>query len=143
MLFQYRKFPSAATHIRLVEVQAAANNEHQGITIKLHTVPFEDAPCYQAVSYTWGDNLVSKWIWIANDHGPPKMMNIGINCCLALDQIKRFGTTQYFWIDAICINQQDLDEKSHQVAMMGKIFERANSVFASVGEHAQDTEYLV
>ncbi|ETN42357.1 uncharacterized protein HMPREF1541_01511 [Cyphellophora europaea CBS 101466] len=35
---------------------------------------------------------------------------------------------QYFWIDAICINQADLSEREAQVAMMGEIFRSADAV---------------
>ena len=34
-----------------------------------------------------------------------------------------------WWIDAICINQRDLGEKTQQVRMMGKIYEEAGYVF--------------
>ena len=37
------------------------------------------------------------------------------------------------WIDAICINQQDLLEKSRQVAMMGEIYANADTMFAWLG----------
>jgi hypothetical protein len=35
----------------------------------------------------------------------------------------------YFWIDAICINQENLDEKSHQVARMQYVYTHASSVY--------------
>jgi hypothetical protein len=38
------------------------------------------------------------------------------------------------WVDAICINQQDDDEKSKQVAMMGRIYNEAQKVYAWLGE---------
>ncbi|KAJ8113854.1 hypothetical protein OPT61_g4122 [Boeremia exigua] len=43
---------------------------------------------------------------------------------------------QYYWIDAICINQADEGEKTKQVAMMGRIFENAQRVVAWLGQHA-------
>ncbi|KAH7396120.1 heterokaryon incompatibility protein-domain-containing protein, partial [Pyrenochaeta sp. MPI-SDFR-AT-0127] len=38
------------------------------------------------------------------------------------------------WVDAICINQTDNDERSKQVAIMGEIYNRAIKVFAWLGE---------
>jgi hypothetical protein len=38
-----------------------------------------------------------------------------------------------FWIDALCINQSDPQEKSHQVGFMGKIYSSAESVFVWLG----------
>lgn len=69
-------------------------------------------------------------------------MVVGTNSAQVLHQILHFSTAQYYWIDAISINQADNDEKSYQVAMMGEIFGRAESVFASVGMHENDSEYL-
>ena len=37
------------------------------------------------------------------------------------------------WIDAICINQQDLKEKGHQVRNMGRIYKQASSVLIFLG----------
>lgn len=41
------------------------------------------------------------------------------------------------WIDAICINQQDLKEKSHQVASMASIFKDAWQVVVWLGSHKE------
>ena len=42
-------------------------------------------------------------------------------------------TTFYFWVDAICINQQDLEEKTQQVGMMGDIYRRCEGVKTWLG----------
>lgn len=36
-----------------------------------------------------------------------------------------FGKASYFWIDALCINQEDLQERAVQVQLMGKIYRQA------------------
>jgi hypothetical protein len=45
------------------------------------------------------------------------------------------------WVDAICINQEDYDERSHQVKMMGMIYARASAVMIWLGK--EDTTPLV
>ena len=52
------------------------------------------------------------------------------------------------WIDAICINQSNNEEKSQQVAMMGEIYSGAAEVLVWLGEDAFDdaataTEFLL
>lgn len=47
------------------------------------------------------------------------------------------------WIDSVCINQVDLEEKSSQVSIMGDIFQRASCVFACVGDHADNSDVLM
>jgi hypothetical protein len=49
----------------------------------------------------------------------------------------------YYWVDALCIDQKSLQERNHQVGIMGQIYSRAQHVFACVGPHADDSEYLV
>lgn len=55
----------------------------------------------------------------------------------------------YFWIDAPCINQADLEERSHQVSIMFRIYARADQVLVCLGlpfegyEEAVQTVYGV
>jgi hypothetical protein len=46
----------------------------------------------------------------------------------------------YLWIDALCINQSDNDEKSHQVNLMSQIYEKASRVFVWLGCDDESTE---
>ncbi|KAH6633302.1 heterokaryon incompatibility protein-domain-containing protein [Boeremia exigua] len=47
--------------------------------------------------------------------------------------LKQFNLSVPFWIDAICIDQQNNSEKNHQVKQMGKIYSRAQSVQVWLG----------
>ncbi|KAH7078736.1 heterokaryon incompatibility, partial [Paraphoma chrysanthemicola] len=44
----------------------------------------------------------------------------------------------YFWIDAICINQTDMDERSHQVSLMGRIYSRTVGVLVYLAPDIAD-----
>lgn len=46
----------------------------------------------------------------------------------------------YYWVDALCINQQDIQERNVQVAQMWRIFHEAELVFAWLGPSQPDTE---
>ena len=46
------------------------------------------------------------------------------------------------WIDALCINQNDIHERSAQVALMGKIFQQATKVLVWLGEAADDCDIV-
>ncbi|MCJ1247927.1 hypothetical protein MMC30_005142 [Trapelia coarctata] len=50
---------------------------------------------------------------------------------------------KYFWIDAICINQKDLNEKSRQIRQMGAIYTTANTVLVWLGKADDSTETAV
>ncbi len=40
----------------------------------------------------------------------------------------------YLWADAICINQKDELEKSHQIVLMEDIYAQAESVYIDLGD---------
>ncbi|KAI9166285.1 Heterokaryon incompatibility protein [Paramyrothecium foliicola] len=46
----------------------------------------------------------------------------------------------YFWIDAICINQSDITERSNQVRKMKQIYAAASQTFVWLGDHSQVPE---
>lgn len=52
---------------------------------------------------------------------------------MALRHLRYKKQTRLIWIDALCINQADDDEKGTQVAMMGRIFSSAQNVVACLG----------
>lgn len=51
-----------------------------------------------------------------------------------LYRLRELEYTGLLWVDALCINQFDNDEKQHQVALMGSIFAKARDVFVCLDE---------
>lgn len=106
----------------------------------------DEAPQFAAISYVWGTEEATKHISIDG-----KAYNIRPNCHYALEQAVRFRCSgadrrrdrwDYLWIDAICINQEDAEEKSHQVSMMSYTYDAATVVLASLGAHANGSQRL-
>ena len=54
-------------------------------------------------------------------------------------QSRRTQQTLVIWIDSICIDQGNKDEKSAQVKMMADIYKRADSVFIWLGRESEDS----
>jgi hypothetical protein len=61
---------------------------------------------------------------------------VTVNLHSALQRLRREGVERV-WVDAICINQNDFEEKSHQIRRMGAIYQEANQVAVWLGD-AQD-----
>ena len=59
-------------------------------------------------------------------------MHVTVNCEHALRQLRDPYTERHLWVDAICINQGDINERSHQVGIMDQIFSTANCVIMSI-----------
>lgn len=51
-----------------------------------------------------------------------------------LRAIREFGFTDYFWIDALCIDQEDIGEKQQQIPLMGQIYQSAQLCLVWLGE---------
>ncbi|TGO84864.1 hypothetical protein BPOR_0457g00090 [Botrytis porri] len=85
-------------------------------------------PRYIAISYTWGDFVPLMPITLNG-----KRMRVRFNCWYALWQMRHHGVTDYLWIDSLCINQDNNEEKNFQVAIMGSIYESALWVASCIG----------
>ncbi|OGM41060.1 hypothetical protein ABOM_010244 [Aspergillus bombycis] len=113
------------------------------ITVALAEVKHE----YHALSYTWGDDLPSKPISINNytvlvsekQHDMP----LRYQDMVENDPREEFRMSLPLWVDAICINQEDIPEKGSQVGMMGLIYESTYLVLAWIGSAADDSDYAV
>jgi hypothetical protein len=94
----------------------------------------DNHPPFEALSYTWGD--LTDICRISCDG---KSIAVTSNLKRALQQIRLPGATLTFWIDAICINQGDVDERSAQVQLMDVIYQKASTVVVWLGNATQDS----
>lgn len=61
----------------------------------------------------------------------------------ALRHLRLVDEPRLLWVDAICINQQDDNEKGHQVRQMGRIYQKCFQVCLWLGEAADDSDYAM
>ncbi|KAF2028020.1 hypothetical protein EK21DRAFT_114224 [Setomelanomma holmii] len=67
-------------------------------------------------------------------------MSITPNLDCALRHLRKADTDRVLWIDALCINQEDMDEKASQVKMMQGIYALASGVLIWLGPGTPETE---
>lgn len=134
---KYRHTPLAhpSKQIRLLRLLHAGSDGE--IHCRLSPHHLDDDTEFVAVSYTWGPPPDDCKIWIDG-----AAFLVRPNCWYLLRQALEAGVTDHLWIDAICINQSDDAEKSHQVAMMGDIYRQALRVDISLGPHEDDSEFV-
>lgn len=82
---------------------------------------------YKALSYVWGDTSAMQTIKLGDED-----FLVTRNLMAALKAVRRTKEAVKFWVDAICINQADLEEKKTQLPLMGRIYQQAKSVWAQV-----------
>ncbi len=93
---------------------------------------------YVALSYTWGAVTDTRKI-ILNGHE----MAVGANLesLLRILRHKKPMKAGYkIWVDAICINQQDIAERSREVTRMGKIYRQAREVLIWLGNEGGESD---
>ena len=127
--------PSLTEAIRLLTIEP--NSREDEILIKVeHSTVTDD---YNAISYMWGPPEPFRFIYINGHH-----LIVRDNIYRFLQHQIRHGTASFrkFWIDSICINQDDLEEKSQQVSMMDKIFSKAAHVLIWLGDASENESLL-
>ncbi|KAE9364551.1 HET-domain-containing protein [Stipitochalara longipes BDJ] len=134
--FKYSPLNLGNDEIRLVAIHPHdgryGRSENSAIYCDLEVVKLCDEPEYEALSYVWGPPEGMGWeIFIGTDF----KLRVRENLWRALHvfQSDSDGTTRYLWIDALCIDQDDTNERNHQVAQMGKIYGHAKTVLAWLG----------
>ncbi|KAH7155142.1 heterokaryon incompatibility protein-domain-containing protein [Dactylonectria estremocensis] len=89
----------------------------------------DQSMAYIALSYTWGSPVARKEIIVNRT----SVKGITTNLDLALRTIRSPDFPVTLWVDALCINQDDVEDKSQQVNFMHQIFSWAIEVRAYVG----------
>ncbi|KAF2198122.1 hypothetical protein GQ43DRAFT_483571 [Delitschia confertaspora ATCC 74209] len=150
------KDPSDIT-IRLIALPPSPPNGN--ITCTIFTTPLSQAPEYEALSYTWGDPNVTSTIYILehdnsatkdvenqkenekilDKYEAVKLKTLTINATLApfLYRTRARDIPRTLWIDFMCINQADDEEKTVQVRRMRDIYQRAQHVLLWLGPAAK------
>jgi hypothetical protein len=125
--------------------------------LSLETFDIDDAPPYTALSYTWGEPSSEHSVWLNGHEIMIRLhLRMALTDIYALlqdqnriDYIFRWDSSyqdtayyppsdidiakstealRYFWVDALCINQTDIQERNHQVSLMRQIYFQARTV---------------
>jgi hypothetical protein len=90
---------------------------------------------YQALSYTWGTQIERVSIQLREwPHFNYYSFNITPSLSDALEDFFADKRYKIIWVDAICINQNDLQERDQQVRRMKTIYQHAVKVYIYLGD---------
>lgn len=131
MAFYHRRLLS--DEIRLLTLLPGKPKDE--IQCSLQIVPLDDLPAFDALSYAWGDPNVTEAIIVENE---PRQATA--NLVMALRALRKRKKRRLLWVDALCINQGDLDEKNIQVPLMANIYSVATHVIAWLGPSTPEIE---
>ncbi|KAF2675717.1 HET-domain-containing protein, partial [Lentithecium fluviatile CBS 122367] len=88
----------------------------------------DDHVPYEAISYTWGKDQRFEQI-ICNG----SWTSVTRSLAQALQMFRLIDRARILWADALCINQEDEEEKSWQVGLMRHIYTHAFHVLVWIG----------
>ncbi|KAE8343214.1 hypothetical protein BDV24DRAFT_172978 [Aspergillus arachidicola] len=116
--------PDECRVLNIVEV-------HPLIKFSLETFSIYEAPGYEALSYAW-DTSSEMEDSLCNG----ARFRISRTLGQALRGIHAHSGGGWIWVDAICINHTDAEEKAHHVAGMGELYSCADQVLVWLGDAA-------
>ncbi|EJT75355.1 hypothetical protein GGTG_05292 [Gaeumannomyces tritici R3-111a-1] len=114
--------------------RAAEADDNWPIHVELKAYNDDDCPEYEAVSYAWGgedgNSLPCRPVYVGR---PWDLLFQTRNCYEMLRLLRPRHGLRFIWVDALCINQSDLEERSQQVAKMAFIYGHALRVVLYLG----------
>lgn len=113
---------------RLLELHPGEANERVQCTLRIVTLKTWRwrLPRYETISYCWGDPRIRETVTVNN-----KDARVPVSCADALRRMRHELRLKIVWIDAVCIGQDNVDERGHQVGIMRDIYAngRVNLVY--------------
>lgn len=140
-LFQYTPLDRPTHSIRLLRLLPCSAE----MDYALETYDINEAPPYIALSYVWGidepthEIRLNGRVFLVRDNLWHALLRLAGE--LPLGPATERLRDRYFWIDALCINQNDLLERGHQVDLMGFIFSKADITIAWLGLAMDDSDF--
>lgn len=99
-------------------------------------VSLKENPEYHALSYCWGDPSLPRAKILLDEIE----VEVTISLEQALKVFRHDTTPMVFWVDAICINQNDPEEKAEQIKLMRDIYSHAKIVDVFLGPGTPETD---
>jgi hypothetical protein len=170
--FIYSPLDPAKKEIRLIGLLPGLFHTNIQVEIFHEKLSEPYQPDYEALSYVWGSTEDPEIISIAyrnelggharparvggsratsvsesfsrdTDHPTYEILSVTQNLSTALRYLRRPGTKRVIWIDAICINQDNIQERSVEVARMGFIYTKARQVIVWLGSPTENSSLAI
>lgn len=108
------------------------------LTWTMDAIQLGDDEPFDALSYVWGDQSQTL-PFVCNS----QEFRIHHNLSNALPYLAKRDSSRPIWIDALCINQRDEDEKAAQIRFMYRVYRRATQVWIWFGCATEKTSEAI
>ncbi|OAA51762.1 Heterokaryon incompatibility protein 6 [Metarhizium rileyi] len=153
--YRYEPLPLTGKNVRLVVLHPRVPSVRpQDIRVTIRHTPLEVGrrllPSFMALSYVSGDAADRRDITVveSTDADPghlasARRLSVTASLAEALGHVPYADSHIILWVDAICINQEDLDERAQHVSLMAEIYASAERVLAWTGPSTQNSNVAV
>lgn len=135
--YQYSPLREDAQEVRLVTLLPGTLSAPIRVDINTTRFTENNIPQLEALSYTWGVLKNPREILVGATGSIA--LTVTQNLAEALMCLRYEDMSRTLWVDAICVNQQDLVERSQQVKRMADIYSKASRVVVWLGPESHDT----
>ncbi|PMD57266.1 HET-domain-containing protein, partial [Hyaloscypha bicolor E] len=137
----YTQLDRGTREIRLAHLEPSLNLEDQP-SCSLHIVSLDENPSYEAFSYAWGDPTITVPIqlWSSPQTIYGAQWPVTTNLEAALRYLRHRSEVRIIWVDAICIDQSNIEERNHQVPLMKTIYSNAVAVQVWLGSPSERSD---
>jgi len=144
LTYEYRPLRPGPNNIRLLQILPGTGDADISCQVFQYTLRTEKAfGLYEALSYVWGDSADPHQIRVKNAEDEYyRTFSVTKNLFAALLRLRDADLPRTLWVDAICINQNDLAERASQVQIMARIYAYAVSVTVWLGEGDEDSSQV-
>ncbi|VUC27723.1 unnamed protein product [Clonostachys rosea] len=127
--------PEPQAQFRLLTLLPGAFDDEISVTLTIADLDHNTPPRYEALSYVWGSEADP--VPITLDH--QYTLSITTNLDKVLRHLRHESEARVLWVDAVCINQDDLQERAQQVTLMGDVYRLAQQVVVWLGPEENDS----
>ncbi|KAL8833935.1 MAG: hypothetical protein Q9170_004011 [Blastenia crenularia] len=155
--YEYTPLNEEAKEIRLLTLLPDDYDTPIRISIEIAILSASEVPQFEALSYAWGDvsDLTDIFIQVSPskrselqrlggvDTTECRTLSVTSNLFEALKHIRFGDRTRVLWIDAICVDQTNLAERSNQVLRMPDIYTSNKGVVVWLGPESNNSSVAI
>lgn len=134
---EYTYSPLQRGEFRLLRLHPGQRDDDE-ISCSLVTDSIHSPSAYEALSYAWGERSITRLISLSDENDSATFTSsrpyeVGSNLYNALLALRLSDRPLILWVDALCIDQSNIEERCTQVAMMATIYQNAHRTIVCLG----------
>jgi Heterokaryon incompatibility protein (HET) len=143
--FRHTPLPQERS-IRLLQI---LRDNLDSISITLEAFPLDQLPEYEALSYTWGKATIEDAQDDTSDPGVSQTITVNSASFVVTENLYdglyelRNDLQGYLWVDALCIDQTNNQERASQVMLMGDVYSLTHRVIVWLGKEIPEVESVL